>query len=763
MFRPVCSRVDLPIPIKVNYINFLSFGYHFLILFRVIRSPETRDRVTTIKPGHIGGSPIHTDAELPSAKRSTGARTAPTKPGTLDSLDTTKAERGVHSPTPGGLKEGLHPPKSQPLSAPPSFEAVPDIPSSLEAPGRIKGLIRGTKHENVFGPSKHWAGKHAVRLGNNLTKAIHRALDKLVHDEKKVELNLAEMGPADLDLAIRGKLLRERDLKSDDPRKKAIDTALRNDPNSVPVWLELGIDPTLKATLDPSLTLPGGALLKLGITAEAGAKISSQRLLTPTRGDDWKSAVKRDAKRLTGHPFSASALARVEQGGNFTISGNGKLKVEPSIGLGIEAPSAIDAFTPSASISAGLFSTLEGGFAMNVMKTESHIARLKVSSLKSAEGGLSIKAHAGVEPDFDKIQNLFQSAATHFREGGSLETLPSALSTQDSELLAASFPDYLQEVAVIAGSGVSAQLLSNTVDAYANLAFEFTKGRSVTNQWSTEFEFQFDSTSVVSINDTRFIPNEIESPELPLEVPASELAVFAYNAAIRGDLSYAQYYATLPGSGVRLCEDLKETKKSSTQKVSISLPFISMKHETTSSDTSRTRITSELGKIESKLFAFNEAYVSFFGEQENIDVNVRVHGPDFKSKSIDFIASDDNISADFVVRNDLENATSVEEFQDQVGLMNALSKGALRDDLELAVTEGREDGSDQHWLSRLVHGDNTFGRTNVNFHVWLGESGLRSLLRDDRSPEDLYREIGQAFIDLSAVKRRENSKMESSS
>ena len=125
-----------------------------------------------------------------------------------------------------------------------------------------------------------------------------------------MELNLAEMGPADLDLAIRGKLLRERDLKSDDPRKKAIDTALRNDPNSVPVWLELGIDPTLKATLDPSLTLPGGALLKLGITAEAGAKISSQRLLTPTRGDDWKSAVKRDAKRLTGHPFSASALAR---------------------------------------------------------------------------------------------------------------------------------------------------------------------------------------------------------------------------------------------------------------------------------------------------------------------------------------------------------------------------------------------------------------------------------------------------------------------
>ena len=177
-----------------------------------------------------------------------------------------------------------------------------------------------------------------------------------------------------------------------------------------------------------------------------------------------------------------------------------------------------------------------------------------------------------------------------------------------------------------------------------------------------------------------------------------------------------------------------------------------MKHETTTSDTTRTRITSELGKIESKLFAFNEAYVSFFGEQENIDVNVRVHGPDLKSKSIDFIASDDNISADFVVRNDLESTTSVEEFQDQVGLLNALSKGALRDDLELAVTEGREDGSDQHWLSRLVHGDNTFGRTNVNFHVWLGESGLRALLRDDRSPEDLYREIGQAFIDLSAVK-----------
>ena len=190
-----------------------------------------------------------------------------------------------------------------------------------------------------------------------------------------MELDLAEMGPADLDLAIRGKLLRERDLKSDDPRKQAIETVLRNDPNAVPVWLELGIDPTLKATLDPSLTLPGGALLKLGITAEAGAKLSSQRLLTPTRGDDWKSAAKRDAKRLTGHPFSASALARVEQGGNFTISGNGKLKVERRLGSnrGTECYRCLHAFSVYFS---GLFSTLEGGFAMNVMKTESHIARL---------------------------------------------------------------------------------------------------------------------------------------------------------------------------------------------------------------------------------------------------------------------------------------------------------------------------------------------------------------------------------------------------
>ncbi len=708
--------------------------------------------MTTIKPGHTGGLPTNRADNLPANIGKSDASSTSPAPVALDKLEKVATEHGVRGNAPGGLKEALTPPKAKPLSSPTVFESVPDLPSSLENPGRLKGLIRGTKHENVFGPSKHWAGKHAVRLGNNLTKAIHRALDKLVHDEKKVALDLAEVGPADLDLAIRGKLLRERDLKSDDPRKKAIETALRNDPSSVPVWLELGIDPTLKVGLDPSITLPSGALLKLGITAEAGAKISSQRLLTPTTGDDWKSAIKRDAKRLSGHPFSASALERVEQGGNFTISGTGKLKVEPSIGLGIDAPSAIDAFAPSASISAGLFSTLEGSFEMKVLKTDPQIARLQISSLKSAGSGLSLKAHAGVVPDADKIKNLFQSAATHFQNGGSLETLPSALSTEDSEVLAASFPDYLQEVAGLAASGVSAQVLNDSIESYANLVFEFTKGRKVDKKWGTEFEFQFDSKSVVSINDTRFIPKEAENPQLPLEVPASELAAFAYNAAIRGDLSYAQYYATLPGSGVRLCEELQETKKTSSQKVSISLPFISMKHETSISDTTRTRITSELGKIESRLFAFNEAYVSFFGEQENIDVNVRVHGPDLRSKTTDFIASDDNISADFVVRNDLENATSVEEFQDQVGLLNALSKGALRDDLEEAVTKGREDGSDQHWLGRLIHGDNTFGRTHVNFHVWLGESGLRALLRDDRSSEDLYREIGQAFIDLSAVK-----------
>ena len=54
---------------------------------------------------------------------------------------------------------------------------------------------------------------------------------------RKSRVNPRRRALADLDLIIRGKLLRERDLKSDDPRKKAIDTALRNDPDPVPVWL----------------------------------------------------------------------------------------------------------------------------------------------------------------------------------------------------------------------------------------------------------------------------------------------------------------------------------------------------------------------------------------------------------------------------------------------------------------------------------------------------------------------------------------------
>ena len=75
------------------------------------------------------------------------------------------------------------------------------------------------------------------------------------------------------------------------------------------------------------------------------------------------------------------------------------------------------------------------------------------------------------------------------------------------------------------------------------------------------------------------------------------------------------------------------------------------------------RITSELGKNKVQAFRIQRGLRLVLWKQENIDVNVRVHGPDFKSKSIDFIASDDNISADFVVRNDLENATSVEDFK----------------------------------------------------------------------------------------------------
>ena len=708
--------------------------------------------MTTIKSTHSTTSRPGSEPEATSRADDVGPAPRGPSINSRDGLDLTKPEASVGQKDEPGLERGMVPPKPKPIREVPTFESVPELPQGLEAPNRLKGLIRGTEHEAVFSKSNHWLGKHAVRLGNNLTKAIHRALDKLVHDEKKVEFDLAEFGPADLDLAVRGQLLRERDLKSDDPRKKAIEAALRKDPNSIPVWLNLALDPKLSAELTPSLTLPSGVLLNLGINLEVGASISSERLLTPTHGDDWKSAAKKDAKRLSGHPLSASALSRVEQGASFSFAGNGTLKIEPSIGLGIDLPSGIDAFSPEASISAGLFTTLKGEFAMKVLKTEPNIAQLEVSSLRSAAGGLSIKAHAGLPTDVEKLQNLFESAAKHFQNGGTLDDLPSALSTEEEKTIAGSFPEYLSRVATLTATGISGQVLSASLNRYATLALDFTKERSVSKSWGTKFEFQFEKTGKVEISDARYLPTDLADAELPLEIEATKLAAFAYNAAIRGDLSFAQHFATLPGSGVRLAEDIQETKQASSQRLTITLPFISMAHSKSTSDTFRVRTTSELGKIESQLYAFNEAFTSFFGNSEETDVDVRVHAPNIKSKHANFIASDDSISADFVVRNDLEVATSFEEFQDQVGLLNALSAGALRDELEKAVTEGREDGSDQHWFRKLIHGDDTFGRSNVNFHVWLGEAGLRNLLRDNRSPEDLYRQIGQAFIDLSSVK-----------
>jgi len=705
--------------------------------------------MTTIKPTQPSGilktEPLDSPSTTAQPTRSCASPSA-------DTLESRSSDASNHSSPATALERGMVPPKPTPLHTPPSFESVPDLPSALEAPNRLKGLIRGTEHQAVFEKSNHWLGKHAVRLGNNLTKAIHKALDKLVHDEKKHEFDLAEFGPADLDLAVRGQLLRERDLAADDPRKKAIEAALRADPKSIPVWLKLGVDPKLTTELSPSITLPSGVLLRLGLNLETSASISSERLLTPTHGDDWKSAAKRDAKRLTGHPFSASALSRVEQGGSFSLSGKGVLKVEPSIGLGIEAPGPIDAFAPEASISAGLFTTLQGEFAMKVLKTEPNIAELEITSTKSAAGGLSIKAHAGLPTDKAKLTNLFESAARHFQDGGTLEDLPSALSTESEVDLAKSFPEYIGQVAALTASGVGGAVLSDAISSYATLAFEFTKERSLSKKWSTKFEFQFEKGGSIEVHDARYLPESADSTEVPVKVSVKELTALAYNAAIRGDLSFAQHYATLPGSGVRLAEDLKEAKDTSSQNLEITLPFISMSHSKSVSDTLRIRTTSELGTIESQLYAFNEAYTSFFGNSQETDIDVRVHGPSLKAKTSEFIASDESISADFIVRNDLEVATSVEEFQDHVGLLNALSSGALRDELEKAVTEGKEVDTEQNWLNKLIHGDNTFGRSNVNFHVWLGEAGLRNLLRDNRSPEDLYRQIGQAFIDLSAVK-----------
>ena len=96
----------------------------------------------------------------------------------------------------------------------------------------------------------------------------------------------------------------------------------------LPVWLSLG-SIQHSGYPDPSLTLPEGLLSWASLPKR---ELSFLQRTHPYEGDDWKSAAKR-AKRLTGHPFSAStwrALNKVE----ISQFPNGKLKVEPSIGLG---------------------------------------------------------------------------------------------------------------------------------------------------------------------------------------------------------------------------------------------------------------------------------------------------------------------------------------------------------------------------------------------------------------------------------------------
>lgn len=635
-----------------------------------------------------------------------------------------------------------------------------------ERPGYIASILRGTDYQPVFAKGDNWFKKGASAVGNWLGKVLQKVGSDLIH--KKIEggpsipISDAEGRKVSLGFAVSGQKIRERDLRDGDPRLIAIEKMRSEYPGGLPVWIEGKLGQKFGVDLGHSIPIGGsGAMVNFGFAANESLEFGMQRLVyfeSPSM--DAFSRADDQAKRLTKMPLKAENFSAMEEGAKFFIKGSANLRLDAALGLGVTVP-ALDNVPPlnklvkvGASVEAGAFVSMAGSFDMSVTNRGDGKARLVLGNDKSVEAGIHLKAFAGVQIEQEALVNILRGFVDYVADGGDPASFENQLPNDEERELASSMSGYLRLLNKNLAEGVGSNAMNRLVTQYGSAAFTARKGIKLKQDFDTNIDFNFTSKHMVTLPRADMVPEALRNGRgdgQTLKIEAGKISSVAYNMAVRGDLRLVQQLALVRASGVRVNEKVTTKEKTLSDAIELRLPFVEFVRKTATGSKTIDSYTPEQGRTKTAIESFDYEYKSLFGDIEVSGHDLRVHTPKGKSQEALFFGSDENFSADFVVENLTEKWTNFEEMQNYMGILDALSEGQLVDRCREALAQGEFrdiPADDIGVIDRMFNLRKEYGRTTAHLHVWLGEKGLRSLLADDTSEDDLYMAIGEIFTNL---------------
>jgi hypothetical protein len=694
---------------------------------------------------------VHSDAIADKAS----PRASPT-PATSPSVyptDLTLVPPGQLAPIRRG--EGTGKIKSRSSSTVELFDYVGDKQEAAKRnrPGYWAGIARGAQWKPVFSEASD--GFSLGAAGNWIVDEVGEHLSNLIHSEISFGHTQALSRDATMSFMAKGRIVPEANIGPEDPRRYGLADIDAEASGTRPVWVAGSIDGQIGWQTGHHVSV-GGLNLGFGLSLRAGSSIEMERLVYPG-GESSEPGKDTQLDRLALNPLQPKDVMRMEIGARYRFKGEGNYRIDGALGIGSQVSTLGGILKVGAGAQLGVYNSLSGSFDVEIQRLPDKRTRLTCRTAKNSQHGANIKLWAGVEDiKWQEVKDLLRSLSGILGSGGTIGAFKETLSSERERHLANNMGGYLKLFAKHLAEGMTRQVIEEALIAYASTFMKACAGTSVQSDFRLAVDFEFDNPNMVTLPRADMVPEALrggKGPDEPVEVEAGALARLAYRFAVKGDMRLVQHYCLIRGSGVRIDEELStETKETSTESA-IRLPFFDYRKRVSSSHTASERITAELGHIHTSIDAFNRDYDGWFGDQEQSRAEVRVHMPEGGEQSTVFVGSEDNFSTDWVVENKIEARTNFAEMQMLMGAIDVLSKGRLEDKLEEALRQGayRNDGLEEHLnlIHQIFFKPSEYGRTITHMHIWLGEAGLKQLLAQNWTEDQLYHRLAQSFVRLS--------------
>lgn len=689
------------------------------------------DRIKGARPVGVGSAASAANAPEPAESRPA----APGEPSTaasptpaLPPAPAPRSERpAARQPTPAAPK--------QQRSVADLFDYVePDRTPSAPQPGYLEGIVRGIESwRPVFDTADEKGWRRVLAdLGNRAVDDAGKRVLQLVHQTVGGSTEVPLTDSLLLGFTASARKIPEDELPLGDARRLGIEELRARHTGALPVWIEgrLGESLTLRAGHDVPL---GAGTLTFGVGGGQSADFRMQRLwFVPARDRDIPDAALQLA-RLRLDPTRASDMREVETGGRFEWSGALSLRVDAGLGLGTEISLLGGGVRLGASAGLAGYATIGGKLDLTAERLAGGRARIVVGTSGSAGGGVALRLLAGAQLDARRLVRVVSAYASHVAGGGDPARFQASLVSNEDRQVVGGFGAYAAEITRRTLEGGAEVALQKLVDPYVSALVAAHAGVELGASFGFTAEYDLASSATVVLPRADLVPPELRGGKRerePVRVSVAAIAGLAYDLAMRGDLRLTQQLALLPGTGVRMPE--QATRTASARQSGVEVGLVDFRVERQATDTMVDRETPELGRVRSAIDAFGREYHSIFGGSATA-AELRVHSPGGASKETVFFGSTANFSADLVVQDAVEEKTSRDEMERLVVALDVLSDGRLHDDLRQVLERPRD-----------------YGRTITNLHVWLGETGLRTLLERDLDEDALFAAVGRAFAHVDA-------------